>query len=199
MNRVLNGADERLHALLEARPKAALTALLALGVTACFALLMMTRTLAQLSGAGMGARAFAVFMICLPLVIMLLFARRAGEEAGYGLMGHVLLYGVCAAAMLARVSFIDRVSSDYEIYLSDWLARFDAASFSESMKGTSANTTCSTSTFSLSLRGCPCLRCMRSRRRRLWAMHVLRARLLAWREKSAARWRFASCCCCLRA
>ena len=135
MNRLLDRADERLRSLLIGKSPRMPVLLLDVCVLLCFALLMMTRTLGQLAGAAAGARFAAVLMLCLPLAVMLHFARRAGESTEAGLAVHVLLAGVCAAAMLARVSFIDRVSSDYEIYLSDWLAKFAAGSFSACMRG----------------------------------------------------------------
>ena len=36
--------------------------------------------------------------------------------------------------VLARVSFLDHVSSDYEIYLSDWISQFASRTFTQSMR-----------------------------------------------------------------
>jgi len=134
MKRLLNQADERLRAaLLEPLPRVVCLLLDAV-VIACFALLMLSRNLLQLSGEGLPARIACVLMLCVPLALMLRFARRAGESGRMGLCGHALLAAVCAAAMLARVSFIEHVSGDYEIYLTNWMEQFRAASFAESMR-----------------------------------------------------------------
>ena len=42
--------------------------------------------------------------------------------------------GICLAAMLLRLSFIDRYAGDYEYYLESWLKRFAGQSFSASMR-----------------------------------------------------------------
>ena len=134
MSRRLTAADEWLRRVLLAPPARVLSLLLSVCAAACFALFMLTRTMGQLAGAGMGARLACVLMLCAPLAVMLYFARRTAQENGYGLSGHVLMAGVCAVAMLARVSFLDHVSSDYDVYLSDWLAKFGAVSFREGMR-----------------------------------------------------------------
>ena len=41
---------------------------------------------------------------------------------------------LCAAAMLARVSFIERSAGDYEYYLADWLQKLSAGSFADGMR-----------------------------------------------------------------
>lgn len=134
MNRLLNRADDRLRAALLAPQPRAIGWLLNAVVLACFALLLLTRSLVQLRGAALPARLACVLMLCVPLALMLHFARRAGESRQTGVFGHALLAAVCAAAMLARISFIEHVSGDYEIYLSDWMAKFGALSFSEGMR-----------------------------------------------------------------
>jgi len=134
LENVLSRADDALRAGLLGKPAKWQLALLDVCVLACFAGLLMTRTLSQLAGAATSARLAAVAMLLVPLGIMLRFANRAGESRETGFIAHVLLAGACAAAMLARVSFIDHVSSDYDIYLSDWLAQFDSLSFSEGMR-----------------------------------------------------------------
>ena len=131
MNRLMMNADERLRTLLQGAPSRLLLLLLDAAVALCFAALMMTRTLGQLAGAGLAARLVTVGMLCLPLLVMLRFAARCEGS----LLAHALLGGVMAAAMLARVSFLDRVSSDYELYLSGWMDQFAAGSFSDAMRG----------------------------------------------------------------
>ncbi len=126
----MNTADERLRGLLLRAPRRGWLAALDALVLLAFALLMMTRTLGALAGAALWARLAAVGLLCVPLFLMLLAARGAGES----LMDHALLAGVCALAMLARVSFLDHVSSDYELYLSDWIAQLGANSFSACMQ-----------------------------------------------------------------
>lgn len=131
MNRLMMNADERLRTLLHGEPSRLLLLLLDAAVALCFAALMMTRTFGQLAGAGLAARLVTVGMLCLPLLVMLRFAARCEGS----LLAHALLGGVMAAAMLARVSFLDRVSSDYELYLSGWMDQFAAGSFSDAMRG----------------------------------------------------------------
>ena len=134
MNRLLLNADEKLRgALLEPLPRIVCVLLDAV-VLACFALLMMTRSLAQIAGAALPARVACVLMFCVPLAVMLRFARKAGESCCMSFCGHALLAAVCAASMLARVSFIEHVSGDYEIYLANWMDKFRAVSFSEGMR-----------------------------------------------------------------
>ena len=48
--------------------------------------------------------------------------------------GYPMLGALCAAAMLARVSFLERSSGDYEIYLADWLQKLAGGSFAEGMR-----------------------------------------------------------------
>ena len=128
----LDRADEALRALLMGRgmplwPAAAVT-------FAAFFALMMTRTLTQLAGAAFAARAAAVLMLCLPLAVMLGFAMDAVRSRGGGLLAGLAACALCAVAMLARVSFIERSSGDYDIYLADWLSRLAAGSFGEGMR-----------------------------------------------------------------
>lgn len=134
MRKTLNALDERLRrALTQSVPLAACIAA-ALATLVVFAALLATRTLGELSGADGLTRMATVAMLCTPLALMLLFAVRtvhAARESGLTLLAAC---AVCALAMLMRLSFIDHVSSDYEIYLSDWLAKFGALSFSGSMR-----------------------------------------------------------------
>lgn len=134
MKSLLNQADDKLRAALLAPLPRCFCVLLHVLVIACFALLMLAKNLVQLSGAALSARIACAFMFCLPLAVMLRFARQAGESRGMGLCAHALLAAVCAFALLARVSFIEHVSGDYEIYLANWMEQFRAASFAESMR-----------------------------------------------------------------
>ena len=134
VNKALERADEALRTGLLAKPAKGLVVALDALVLLAFAALMMTRTMGHLLGAAFGARLAAVMLLLVPLALMLRYARQAGESNGFGLLAHAVLAAVCAAAMLARASFLDHVSSDYEIYLSDWLAQFDARTFSQSMR-----------------------------------------------------------------
>lgn len=100
---------------------------------AAFFLLMMTRTLTQLAGAP-AARAWAVLVLCLPLAVMLAFALRLSRNQEGGALTQLGLCALCALAMLARMSFIERSSGDYDIYLADWIDRLAAGSFSAGMQ-----------------------------------------------------------------
>ncbi len=123
-------ADDGLRALLltPRLPRWALAAL-----TCCaFCLLMMTRTLTQLTGATLGLRALTVLLLCAPLCAMLAFGLRlCREESALVSLG---VCALCALAMLLRVSFIERSSGDYDIYLAGWIERLAAGSFSEGMR-----------------------------------------------------------------
>ncbi|MBR4039832.1 MAG: hypothetical protein IKJ11_07025 [Clostridia bacterium] len=130
LNALLERADEGLRRLLLG---SSLPSWLLCACTfAAFFALMMTRTLTQLAGVPAAARAWSVLVMCLPLGVMLFFARRqAGEHSTVEQLG---AYALCALAMLARVSFIERSSGDYDIYLADWLDKLAAGSFSEGMR-----------------------------------------------------------------
>ena len=128
MKATLDALDERLRRLI-AQPcgraaRIACAALVLLG----FAGVMMTRSLA------LGHHAATAVMMCLPLAAMLVFAMRIAREHEQGALGALLLGALCAAAMLARVSFLERSSGDYEIYLADWLQKLAGGSFSEGMR-----------------------------------------------------------------
>ena len=131
MRQKLLELDERLRRALTRRVPDAACVAAALATLIAFAALLATRTLGELSGADGLTRAATVAILCAPLALMLLFAVRAARESGLTLLAAC---AVCALAMLMRLSFIDHVSSDYEIYLSDWLAKFGALSFSGSMR-----------------------------------------------------------------
>lgn len=130
LNALLDRADEALRALLMGTRIPGW--LLGAATAAAFALLMMTRTLTQLAGANMAQRMATVLMLCLPLAVMLVYAlRETRQESTLARLG---LCALCALAMLARVSFIERSSGDYDIYLADWMDKLAAGSFSEGMK-----------------------------------------------------------------
>ena len=128
MKATLDVLDERLRRLL-AQPcgraaRIACAALVLLG----FAGVMMTRSLA------LGHHAATAVMMCLPLAAMLVFAMQIAREHEQGALGALLLGALCAAGMLARVSFLERSSGDYEIYLADWLQKLAGGSFAEGMR-----------------------------------------------------------------
>lgn len=128
MKATLDAWDERLRGLL-ARPcgKAARIVCAALTLLG-FAGVAATRTLA------LGHPAATAAALCVPLAVMLVFAMRLVKEQEQGVPGALLLGALCAAALLARVSFLDRSSGDYDIYLADWLQKLAAGSFAEGMR-----------------------------------------------------------------
>ena len=128
----LDRADNALRALLTGGC-VPLWLMEALTLAAFFAL-MMTRTLTQLAGATAAARAAAVLVLCLPLAVMLRFAGRITRMHGGKLLEMIAACALCALAMLARVSFIERSSGDYDIYLAHWIEKFAAHSFCEGMQ-----------------------------------------------------------------
>lgn len=130
LNTLLDRADEGLRGvLLGSRLPAWLWGVLCF---AAFYALMMTRTLLQLAGASAGVRAWSVLIVCLPLCVMLAFALRLTRERST--MEQLGACALCAFAMLARVSFIERSSGDYDIYLANWIAKLAEGSFGEGMK-----------------------------------------------------------------
>ena len=130
LNALLERADDGLRALLLGDRISG--NLLGVLTFAAFYGLMMTRTLTQLAGASGAARAWGVLVLCLPLAVMLAFAMRLTKKSST--LEKLGLCALCALAMLARVSFIERSSGDYDIYLADWMGRLAAGSFSEGMK-----------------------------------------------------------------
>ena len=132
LNALLERADDGLRGLLLGTKVSGW--LLGVGTFAAFALLMMTRTLSQLAGAGMMQRLGTVLVLCLPLGVMLFFALRMARRKAMDTLSKLGLCALCALAMLARVSFIERSSGDYDIYLADWMSRLAAGSFAEGMK-----------------------------------------------------------------
>lgn len=134
MRQWMTRMDEGLRALL-LRPLCGAGGYLLSALTAlAFFLLMMTRTLAQLADAGMLLRAAGVLVLTLPVLAMALLAMRAVRSGGGSLAQGLLACAVCGTAMLARVSFVDRSSGDYDVYLADWISRLAAGSFAEGMQ-----------------------------------------------------------------
>ena len=134
MRERIHEADERLRSTLTKSAAPALHIALAAMTLVAFAVLLSTRTLVLLSGAGFVQRAATIALLCAPLAVMLLFAARAARENELSLLAGAAVCAVCALAMLMRLSFIEHVSSDYEIYLSDWLAKLGSLSFSGGMR-----------------------------------------------------------------
>ena len=133
MRKTLDALDERLRDGLT-KPAPAAVCHICGGLTvAAFVLLMMTRTMTQLADAGMAARLASAVMLGLPLAVMVMFAFRLTRESEGGAAEMLLLCAVCAAGMLMRVSFIERSSGDYDIYLANWLDKLAAGSFAEGM------------------------------------------------------------------
>ena len=125
---MLDALDERLRGLL-ARPCGRGARILCAALTMLgFALVMTTRTLA------LGHAAATAAVLCVPLAVMLIFAMRITKEHEQGVLYALLLCALCAAAMLARVSFLERSSGDYDIYLADWLQKLAGGSFGEGMR-----------------------------------------------------------------
>ena len=130
MKAALDRLDERLRSGLM-KPAACAGRLICAALTVlAFILLMMTRTMTLLNGAGMGARMATAVCLAIPLAVMLAFALR-GEN---GLLATLGLCVLCVAAMLARVSFIERSAGDYDYYLADWLQKLGAGSFADGMR-----------------------------------------------------------------
>ena len=128
MKTMLDALDERLRGLL-ARPCGKVARILCAALTMLgFALVMTTRTLA------LGHAAATAAVLCVPLAVMLIFAMRITKEHEQGVLYALLLCALCAAAMLARVSFLERSSGDYDIYLADWLQKLAGGSFAEGMR-----------------------------------------------------------------
>ena len=132
LNALLDRADDGLRSLLLGTKIPSW--LMGAGTFAAFALLMMTRSLTRLAGAGMMQRGCAVLVLCLPLGMMLFFALRMARREAMDTLSKLGLCALCALAMLARVSFIERSSGDYDIYLADWMNKLAAGSFSEGMR-----------------------------------------------------------------
>lgn len=104
MRAVLDRLDERLREGLIKPTGRAGKGISAVLTVLAFILLMMTRTLNLIAGAQMSVRIATAVCLALPLAVMLVFALRSEKS----LLGTWGLCALCAAAMLARVSFIER-------------------------------------------------------------------------------------------
>lgn len=131
MMKRLDALDDRLRGFLAGSASPAVRVALAALTLAAFFLLMMTRTLTQLAGEGLLARAATVLLLLIPLGIMLHIGQGLAKER---VLSALAMCALCAAAMLARVSFIERSSGDYDIYLADWLSKLAAGSFADGMR-----------------------------------------------------------------
>lgn len=133
-NAALEAADARLRALLLGRMGRAGHVLCGgVALLLCFALLM-TRTFAQLAGGTLAARAATAALLCIPLALMLAFGMEISRRRGGGALSALLTCALCACALLSRVSFIERSSGDYDIYLASWLEKLAAGSFADGMR-----------------------------------------------------------------
>lgn len=130
MRAVLDRLDERLREGLIKPTGRAGKGISAVLTVLAFILLMMTRTLNLIADAQMSVRVATAVCLALPLAVMLVFALRSEKS----LLGTWGLCALCAAAMLARVSFIERSAGDYEYYLADWLQKLSAGSFADGMR-----------------------------------------------------------------
>ena len=126
----LDRADEGLRRWMSGRKLPA--ALLAALTFFAFCALMMTRTLHLLAGMSAAARAWGVLILCLPLAAMLMFAARMTKKRST--LEQLAACALCALAMLMRVSFIERSSGDYDIYLANWIDKLASQSFSDGMR-----------------------------------------------------------------
>ena len=130
MRAVLDRLDERLREGLIKPTGRAGKGISAVLTVLAFILLMMTRTLNLIADAQMSVRIATAVCLALPLAVMLVFALRSEKS----LLGTWGLCALCAAAMLARISFIERSAGDYEYYLADWLQKLSAGSFADGMR-----------------------------------------------------------------
>lgn len=130
MRAVLDRLDERLRDGLIKPTGRAGKGISAVLTVLAFILLMMTRTLNLIADTQMSVRVATAVCLTLPLAVMLVFALRSEKS----LLGTWGLCALCAAAMLARVSFIERSAGDYEYYLADWLQKLSAGSFADGMR-----------------------------------------------------------------
>ena len=123
----LNRLDDRLRAGLlgEASPLA--RGLCAALTLAAFFLLLLTRTFLQT----VGSKVFTALLFLVPLAVMLYVGEQLTKDKLINVLGICVL---CGAAMLARLSFIERSAGDYDIYLADWLQKLASGSFSDGMR-----------------------------------------------------------------
>lgn len=133
MRKLLDRGDAWLRrALLMPAGGAALAALGALTLLA-YAALLFARGLPLLEGASPAACVPSLLCLCAPLAAGLFFLLRAASSRRAGLLAAAAACGACALAMAMRASFLDQVSSDYDLYLSGWIERLGAQPFAQSM------------------------------------------------------------------
>lgn len=128
----LDALDSRLRSLLMGPASRRSLAMWGTLAGAAFFLMTAVRTLSHALGAGQQLGASLV--LTLPLALMLFIALRIVRERRGSLLEGIFACALCVGAMLARLSFIDRSSGDYDIYLADWVSRLAAGSFSEGMR-----------------------------------------------------------------
>ena len=134
MSARLDRLDERPRGGLLSPAGRGVRGALAVLTVAAFFLLLMTRTLTQLADASLPLRAAGVAVLTLPLAVMLAFGMGIAREQEESVAGVLLLCALCALAMLARLSFVERSSGDYDIYLASWLEKLAAGSFADGMR-----------------------------------------------------------------
>ena len=130
----LDRLDERLRSWLCTRAGKGARLALSVLTAAAFFLLLMTRTLTRLADASLALRSAGVAALTLPLAAMLAFGMRAARDREESVCGVLLTCALYALAMLARVSFIERSSGDYDVYLAAWLEKLAAGSFGDGMR-----------------------------------------------------------------
>ena len=134
MDKRLEDLDGRLRDALMKPASPALRAACGAATALAFLALLATRALLLLDGAGALTRAATLLLLCAPLCAMLAFALRAAGENRLGALPCLAACAAVAAAMLLRLSFLERSSGDYDIYFADWLAKLGAGTFSEGMR-----------------------------------------------------------------
>lgn len=75
----------------------------------------------------------SVLLLTLPMALAAAFASDASLRSGLSRLGTVMILLAALAAMAARMAFLPHVSSDYEQYLSPWIAQLSGGSFREAM------------------------------------------------------------------
>ena len=132
----LERADDALHACLTGRAGRIWRIAMPLLTAAAFLLLMSTRTLALLDGADTAVRLCTLGLLALPALVMALQAADVVKRRAGSALELLMLCALAGAAMLARVSFIERSAGDYDFYLAGWIDQLAGQSFSKSMRGT---------------------------------------------------------------
>lgn len=132
--RLLTAADERMRSTLLGGMGRAGHALCGAATLAAFFALLLTRTFSQLAGQALLLRMATAALLCAPLALMLVFGLSASRKQSGGALHALLVCALCACAMLARLSFIERSSGDYDIYLAPWMEKLAAGSFAEGMR-----------------------------------------------------------------